>query len=332
MDARRLVAAFDKYRGTASAPDLTTAAATAARDVGWGCDQIPLADGGEGSLDVLGGANRWTVVTGPLGSPVEAGWRLEGRSAFIEMAAASGLGVVGGPEGNDPLTADTTGTGELVAAALDAGARRIVVLLGGSATTDGGLGAVRALPHRSRLRSVELQVACDVDTVFLDAAVVFGPQKGATPAQVKLLSGRLERVAQLYEEELGVDVRPMVGAGAAGGLAGGLAALGGSIVSGYELLSEHAGLPAALAGADLVVTGEGRLDAGSFEGKVVGGVIEEAADAGVPALVVVGDCDDDVVLPDDVELVVLARRFGREASLRDPVPLVERVIAERLRS
>jgi glycerate kinase len=326
----RLVAAFDKFRGTASARRLTAAAAAGAADAGWSCDQVPLADGGEGSLEVLGGANRATVVTGPLGDPVEAGWRLEGRTAFIEMAAASGLALVGGPEGNDPVAADTTGTGELVLAALDAGAHRIVVLLGGSATTDGGLGAVRALPHRSRLRHVELVAACDVRTRFVDAAEVFGPQKGATPAQVRLLRGRLERVAQLYREQFGVDVRHVAGSGAAGGLAGGLVALGASLVSGFELLAEHTGLHRSLAGADLVVTGEGHLDPESFDGKVVGGVLAEAADAAVPALVVVGECHGVEGLPRGAELVVLAERFGPEASLADPCGLVRQVVAHRL--
>lgn len=330
MAAGRVVAAFDKFRGTASAAELTAAVAAAARDQGWDCTEVPLADGGEGSLDVLGGANRRTRVTGPHGDPVEAGWRLAGRTAFIEMAAASGLAVVGGPEGNDPLAADTTGTGELIQAALDAGARRIVVLLGGSATTDGGLGAIRALPHRSRLRSVEIEVACDVRTRFVDAAAVFGPQKGASPAQVRLLAGRLERVAQLYEEQFGVDVRDVPGAGAAGGLAGGLLALGGHLVSGFELLAEEADLAAALAGAALVVTGEGHLDEGSFDGKVVGGVLAEASDAEVPALVVVGERDDGVGLPAGAEVVALAERFGLEAALSDPVRLVQQVVSEAL--
>jgi glycerate 2-kinase len=328
VSAPRLVAAFDKFRGSATAVELSSAAVAAATEAGWTGDAVPLADGGEGSLDVLGGANRSTVVTGPLGDPVTAGWRLDGRTAFIEMAAASGLAVAGGAEGNDPLAADTTGTGELILAALEAGARRIVVLLGGSATTDGGMGAIRALPHRSRLRSVELLIGCDVRTPFLEAATVFGPQKGASPAQVRLLQGRLERMAQLYEEQYGVDLRDLPGAGAAGGLAGGLVALGGRLVSGFELLAEQAGLHETLAGAELVVTGEGCLDAESFHGKVVGGVLAEAADAGVAALVVVGDRHDAVALPSGARLVVLAERFGIDEALADPCGLVRRVVTE----
>ena len=148
-----------------------------------------MSDGGEGLLDVLGGANRTTIVTGPLGRPVEAAWRFEHRTAVIEMARASGLALAGGAEGNDPLAATTAGTGELIARAVEQGARRIIVGLGGSATTDGGLGAVEALPSPARLRTVELEVACDVRTRFVDAAAVFAPQKGAGPAQVDLLTG-----------------------------------------------------------------------------------------------------------------------------------------------
>ena len=129
-----------------------------------------MADGGEGTLEALGGPNRTTTVTGPLGAPVDAAWRLDGRTAVIEMAAASGLALVGGAEANDPVAASTVGTGELIVAALDVGARRVIVGLGGSATTDGGLGALRALHPLGRLKGIELVVACDSRVPFLDAA------------------------------------------------------------------------------------------------------------------------------------------------------------------
>src|SRR5690606_17500378 len=148
----------------------------------------------------------------------------------IEMAEASGLLLAGGRDGNDAVAASTAGTGELIVAALDAGARRIVVGVGGSATTDGGLAALRALHPLGRLKGVELLVACDVRTTFVDAAEVFAPQKGASPAQVALLRRRLERLAQVYLDEHGVDVTELAGAGAAGGLAGGLAAAGARLV------------------------------------------------------------------------------------------------------
>ena len=273
----RVLAALDKFRGTATAAEASAAVGHACWELGHDVDESPLSDGGEGLLDVLGGANRSAIVTGPLGRPVEAAWRIERRTAVIEMARASGLALAGGADGNDPLGATTAGTGELIARAVDQGARRIIVGLGGSATTDGGLGAVEALPSPARLRTVELEVACDVRTRFVDAAVVFAPQKGASPAQVELLRARLEQLVVRYRDEFGVDVSELDGAGAAGGLAGGLAALGGRLVSGFELVAEHVDLEERACTADVVVTGEGHLDAQSLDGKVVGGVCRLAA-------------------------------------------------------
>jgi glycerate kinase len=246
------------------------------------------------------------------------------------MALASGLALVGGPEGNDPVAASTTGTGELVAAAVDAGCRRIVVGMGGSATTDGGLGALRALEPLTRLRGIELLVACDVRTPFLDAARVFAPQKGAGPAQVELLGRRLERLAQVYAESYGVDVTSLPGAGAAGGLAGGLACAGGRLVEGFDLVADELDLAARIEGADLVVTAEGFLDEQSFQGKVVGGVVELAAEAGVPALVVVGQVLPGVAVPGSVEVVSLVERFGEERATGDTAACIEAVVADRL--
>ncbi len=325
----RLVAVFDKFRGTAAAQELAAIAINEATALGWDATGVPLADGGEGSLDVLGGANKKTVVTGPDGDPVEAEWRLEGQTAFIEMAAASGLLLAGGAEENDPLSADTLGTGELIATAVELGARTVYVFLGGSATTDGGFGAIRGMPPRARMKGIELIVACDVKTRFADAATVFGPQKGATPAQVKLLTRRLERLQQIYHEEYGVDVTELPGAGAAGGLAGGLVAMGGSIESGFDVLAERMGLDELLQDADLVVTGEGKLDATSFQGKLVGGVSSWAAGESVPVLAVVG-VDDRAEPPDHVEVISLTERFGHDAAMSSPVPLVGEVLRERL--
>jgi glycerate kinase len=244
------------------------------------------------------------------------------------MARASGLSVVGGPEGNDPIAASTWGTGELIAAAIDAGAHRVVVGVGGSATTDGGLGAVRALePHR-RLRGVELVVACDVSTLFVDAAEVFGPQKGATPAQVALLRRRLERLAEVYLEDHGVDVRDLPGSGAAGGLAGGLAALGARLVPGFDVVADTVDLPERVGAADLVVTGEGFLDEQSFRGKAVGGVVGLAAEAGVPVVVVAGEVLDRVELPPGVEVVSLVARAGRDRALAETLACVEEAVGE----
>jgi glycerate 2-kinase len=324
----RVVAAPDKFRGTASAADVARAISTAATTCGWKCDEVPLADGGEGMLDVLGGGNRTTLVSGPLGDPVEASWQLNGRRAVIEMALASGLELVGGPQGNDPVAASTYGTGELIATALDAGARRIIVGVGGSATTDGGLGALRAIYPLQRLRGIELQVACDVRTKFVEAADLFAEQKGASSAQISLLRRRLERLAQVYLDEHGVDVRGLERAGAAGGLAGGLAAVGGSLVDGFDLVADEVGLDDALEGADLVVTGEGFVDAQSFEGKVVGGVAERAAAAHVPLLVVAGEVYDDAGTR--VDAVSLVERFGEDRARSEPTACIEEVVKERL--
>lgn len=330
----KVVAAVDKFRGSATAAEVAAAIGHACWEADVECTEAPLADGGEGLLDVLGGANRTSRVTGPLGDPVEAAWRIQRGRAVIEMARAAGLALIGGPEHNDPVAASTTGVGELIDQALSAGATRIVVGLGGSATTDGGFGAVRALVAPARLRGIELIAACDVDTRFTDAARVFGPQKGATPTQITLLTRRLERLAQLYLEEYGVDVRDLPGAGAAGGLAGGLAALGATLVSGFELVADEIDLFDRIAEADLVVTGEGYLDEQSFAGKVVGGVLQTAADHDVPVLVVAGEAEpgigDQPLLQGRVEVATLVERFGLERSMREPKACIEAIVADAL--
>lgn len=325
----RVVAAADKFRGSASATEVVHAVRDGLAPLGIEVDTCPLADGGEGTLEALGGANRVTTVSDPLGEPVEAAWRLAGREAVIEMARASGLDLVGGPEHNDAVAASTYGTGELVAAAVDDGARRVIVGVGGSATTDGGLGALRAMSPLARYRGVEIVVACDVRTAFLDAATVFAPQKGASPAQVELLRRRLERLADVYEGDYGRDVRSLARSGAAGGLAGGLAAIGAHLVDGFELVADEVGFGDRLETADLVVTGEGALDAQSFEGKVVGGVVEWARSAGLPVLVVVGQVAADLehpLLDDAVTVVSLSAAVGAERAWHDTTAAIAEVV------
>lgn len=317
----RVVAAVDKFRGTATAAEVAAAIGHACWELGHDCVEVPVADGGEGTLEALGGANRTSTVTGPLGDPVEAGWRFHRGTAIIEMARASGLQLAGGRERNDALAASTVGTGELIDQALDLGAKKIIVCLGGSATTDGGLGAVRAIHAPARLRGVQLLVACDVTTAFVDAAPVFGPQKGATPSMVKLLVGRLERTAQIYRDEFGVDVSTIEGAGAAGGLAGGLAALGGKLVPGFDLVADELDLHDTVAAADVVVTGEGFLDAQSFAGKVVGRVQAMADELGKPVGAVVGDAEPAVL--DRIPHAVLAQLFGLDRALAEPLWCIE---------
>jgi glycerate kinase len=325
----RVLAAVDKFRGTATAAEVARAIGHAAWQLGHDCVELPVADGGEGTLDALGGANRTTRVTGPLGEPVEAAWRLHRGVAVIEMANASGLLLAGGPEHNDALAASTAGTGELIDHALDGGAKRIIVCLGGSATTDGGLGALRAIHAPQRLRGVELLVACDVSTTFVDAAPVFGPQKGATPAQVGMLVGRLERLAQMYLQDYGVDVRDIPGSGAAGGLAGALVALGGTLLPGFDLVADELDLHDKVDEADLIITGEGHLDEQSFRGKVVGGMQSLAKRAGKPIAAIVGVADDDVA--ERIEHVSLSVAFGGKAATTETKTCIEQAALMLLR-
>jgi glycerate kinase len=316
------LAAPDKFRGTLTAREAAAAIASGATHAGWSCTELPLADGGEGTLDALGGGNRRTLVSGPLGEPVEAEWRLEQGLAVIEAAQVCGLSLAGGPERNDPLRATSRGVGELVAAAVAAGAERIVVGVGGTASTDGGLGAVEVLLPLRPL-TARLEIACDVEARFTDAAEVFAPQKGATSDDVRVLRERLDELAVRYREELDTDVLPLTAAGAAGGLAGGLAALGARLVPGFDLVARRLDLDRRLAEADLVVTGEGLLDATSATGKVVGGVLERAGQAGIEALVVAGD----IAAGSPVEAVSLVDRCGRERALTEPAACLAEVVA-----
>jgi glycerate kinase len=246
------------------------------------------------------------------------------------------------PHGDDPVRASTTGVGQLLLAARDGGARRIVIGCGGSATTDGGRGAFEAVGSPDVLRGVDLVVASDVTTLFIDAAAVFGPQKGASPAQVEALTERLKNLAARYNRETGVDVTTVPGAGAAGGLAGGLLALGARIEPGFDIVASIVHLAARLQSADLIVTGEGHLDPPSFEGKVPGGVLDLArartrtltgpAGHPLPVLCIAGGADRALLQspPADMEIVSLTRRFGRERARGQTTALIHQVTAEAL--
>ena len=312
----RVLAAVDKFRGTASAHQVAKAIADACWTTGHDCTELPLADGGEGTLEALGGANQLLRVEGPLGTPVDAPWRFHRGTAIIEMALASGLQLVGGAERNDAIAASTIGTGQLIDAALNLGAERIIVCLGGSATTDGGLGAVSAISTPARLKRVEFLVACDVDTMFLDAATVFAPQKGATPAQVKFLANRLAATAERYQQRFGVDVTRVPGSGAAGGLAGGLHALGATLVPGFDVVADEVGLYDAVSECDVIITGEGRLDSTSFDGKVVGGVAALAYKHGKSVAAICGDVAPEakaLALKNHLDAMSLRDLFGDDA-------------------
>ena len=314
----RVVLAPDKFRGTAEAGTVAVAMSEAASRLGWQVTALPMSDGGEGFLDATVARCPVlvsTTVTGPDGRPVDAEWRYGDGIAAVESARASGLALAGGAEGNDPMAATSRGTGELlVVAARQVGPGGTVeVGLGGSASTDGGLGALRAVEEAGGLVGISLLVACDVDVTFVDAARRFAPQKGATPNQVIELRDRLVRVADEYRESYGIDVSTRFGSGAAGGLGGGLVVLGGRLLSGYRLVADQVGLTGALASADRVVTGEGALDASSFLGKVVGGIVADSRGRGLPTLVVAGRCTPDGearTRAAGCDVVSLTERFG----------------------
>lgn len=335
--APHLLAVPDKLKGTASAADVAGAIAAGAAASCWTATRLPMSDGGEGLLEVLGGSNREAVVTGPLGEPVTASWRLDvepadlshAPTAFIEMSQAAGLVLAGGPEHNDALSATTEGVGELISLAVHKGATRIVIGCGGSATTDGGAGALAALGDPIALRGVELLVACDVRVGFVEAASRFAPQKGASPKQVRILERRLAELADRYLVELGTDVALLQGAGAAGGLAGGLAAVGGKLVSGFELVARLVDLDEHLRAADAVVTAEGSLDDQSFLGKVVGEVTARSGER--PTLCVAGRVSPagaSAAGELGLHVASLSERFGEESAMSRPLELVAEVVEQ----
>jgi glycerate kinase len=238
------------------------------------------------------------------------------------MARASGLSLVGGAKKNDVIAASTIGTGQLIDTALNDGAKRIIVCVGGSATVDGGLGAIRAIGTPSRLRGTEFIVACDVRALFADAARLFGAQKGATPVQIEFLSNRLEQLQQSYLHDYGIDVSLLIGGGAAGGLAGGLSALGASLVPGFDVVADEVGLHEQIAQCDLIITGEGYLDNESFDGKVVGGVQQLAQQFNKPVVVICGGADVDA--QQRIESFSLIENFGESESFSQPLMCVEK--------
>jgi len=323
----KIVIAPDSFKESLSAAEVAAAIAAGLGEVWPQAELIcrPMADGGEGTVAALvaatGGEYRETLVRGPLGEPVAAhwGWIEQSRSAVIEMAAASGLHLVP-PGRRDVLRACTYGTGELILAALEAGAERIVLGFGGSATNDAGSGMLRALGARfedaegrplqpggaalaqlaridlsdldPRLAQVDFEVACDVNNPLCGprgASQVFGPQKGATPEQVRQLDDALGHFADVCAQTLGRDERDLPGCGAAGGI--GFAArtfLAATFRPGIELVAEVSGLEQAVVGADLVITGEGRIDEQTLHGKTPMGVASIAKRHGVPVVALAG--------------------------------------------
>ena len=311
-----VLVAPDKFKGTLAAGEVAAAVARGLRAGGREAVELPLADGGDGTLDALapalGADLRTAEVAGPLGRPVEARFGLAGggRRAIVEMAEASGLRLV--PEdGRDAWAASSRGTGELIAAACAAGAREVVVCAGGSASTDGGAGALEALDDAGV--DPRLVVVCDVQTAWEDAAALYGPQKGASPRTVTRLTRRLEELAERAPH----DPRGQPMTGAAGGLAGGLWAWrGAQLVPGAAYVLDAVGFDVRMRAARFVVTGEGRIDEQTLHGKLLAEVATRCRQAGVACHAVVGrdDLDDFGERVIDLGLVIEA---GDEAALEE---------------
>ncbi|HMJ94322.1 MAG TPA: glycerate kinase, partial [Thermoleophilaceae bacterium] len=282
-----VLVAPDSFKGTFSAPEVAAAIAAGLRLAEREARELPVADGGEGTMDVLvralGGEIRTVTASDPLGRPVEAAFALlPDGSGVVEMARASGLSLVEESE-RDAWAASTRGTGELIAAAVEAGAEKVIVTVGGSATTDGGAGAIEAL-EEAGVR-VSMDVLCDVRTPFEDAPRVFAPQKGADAAMVQ----RLERRQAELAERLPRDPRGEPMTGAAGGLSGGLwAAYGARLLPGAPYVLDAIGFDALMRGSAFVVTGEGGLDDQTLQGKIVGEVATRCRQAGITCHAIVG--------------------------------------------
>lgn len=328
----KIIIAPDSYKESLSAMDVAIAIENGFKQVLPNAEyvKLPMADGGEGTVQSLVDATNGTIikhaVTGPLGQSVEGFWGLlgEGDTAVIEMAAASGIHLVA-PEQRNPLITTTYGTGELIKAALDQGVKHIIVGIGGSATNDGGIGMAQALGIRlldnqgqelgygggelarlatidtskldPRLAQVRLEVACDVDNPLCGekgASAVFGPQKGATPDMVTELDNNLAHYAAIIKQQLGVDVRDMAGAGAAGGMGAALLGLfDAELRPGIEIVMDAVNLDDIVADADLVITGEGRIDSQTIHGKTPIGVARTAKKHGLPVIGIAGCLSSD---------------------------------------
>lgn len=354
----KILVAPDKFKGSLSAAQAGAAMRTGLLRVWPGAviDVVPVADGGDGTaqslVDALGG--RWIErsVRGPDGQPVVAAFGLlgDGSSAVVELARASGLALVASGS-NDPRTASTYGTGELILAAAESGAKRVLLAIGGSATNDGGAGALDALGVKLlaadgsrlppggaaldalatidastldvRMRGVSIEIACDVDNPLLGprgASAVYGPQKGATPDVVRELDRALARYADVLATATGADVRDLPGAGAAGGIgAGFVAVLGARLVPGALLVLDAIGIEGRFDGVSLVVTGEGRLDRQTLSGKAPFAVAQAARRHGIPCVAVAGSVD---LRGDDYENMGLAAAMP---IVSGPMPLEEAV-------
>ncbi|MDI3360117.1 glycerate kinase [Lelliottia sp. V89_10] len=329
----KIVIAPDSYKESLSALEVATAIEQGFREIFPDADyvKLPVADGGEGTVEAMVAATQGGIikvrVTGPLGENAEGFYGLSGdeQSAFIEMAAASGLEMVA-PSSRNPLKTTSWGTGELIRHALDAGVKHIIIGIGGSATNDGGAGMVQALGAKlldgddnpiglgggeleklaridiseldSRLADCRIEVACDVTNPLTGeegASAVFGPQKGATPEMIDRLDDALTHYAKIIARDLDIDVLNLEGGGAAGGMGAGLYAFcGAELRQGIEIVTDALHLDKQVADADLVITGEGRIDSQTIHGKVPVGVAKVAKRYNKPVIGIAGSLTADV--------------------------------------
>jgi len=354
----KIVIAPDSYKESLSALEVATQIELGFQEIFPDAQyiKVPMADGGEGTVQAMAEATNGriveTAVTGPLGQPVQGFYALtgDGRMAMIEMAAASGLALV--PcELRNPEVTTSYGTGELIKAALDAGARHLILGIGGSATNDGGAGMLQALGVKlldaagqdigpggaplaklaridasgidARLAECTIEVACDVDNPLTGprgASAIFGPQKGATPEMVQQLDANLQHFARLIQRDLGVDVDQVAGAGAAGGMgAAMLAFFKVQLRPGCEIIAKAVGLDKAVQGANLVITGEGRIDQQTIFGKTPFGVATVAKVHGVPVIGIAGSLGQNAHVVHDHGIDAIASVLSRPCTIQEAV-------------
>lgn len=324
---KRIVIASDSFKGSLTSVEVAQSATKGILEVYPDCEvtQVNVADGGEGTVDAvvdtLQGEKITISVSNPIGKPVDATYGIAGDTAIIEMAAASGLPLLAAEERN-PWVTSTYGTGEMILDAIARGCSKFLVGIGGSATNDAGTGMLQALGFRffdnngilienccggilgeiasiddtqvpEAIKNAQFTVACDVDTPFcgpIGAAYVFAPQKGASPEMVQQLDEGMASFAKVIEAKYGIDIVPMAGAGAAGGMGGGFRAfLNATLKKGIDMVLDAIGFDSIISGADLVVTGEGKVDFQTAKGKTAAGVLARAKAQGIP-VVAIGGC------------------------------------------
>jgi glycerate 2-kinase len=358
----KIVIAPDSYKESLSALEVATQIELGFKEVFPDAQylKVPMADGGEGTVQAMAEATNGRIVdaevTGPLGKPVQAFYALtgDGRMAMIEMAAASGLALVPREQRNPEVTT-SYGTGELIAAALDAGARHLILGIGGSATNDGGAGMLQALGVKlmdangqdiapggaplaqlaridtsgidARLADCTIEVACDVDNPLTGprgASAIFGPQKGATPDMVEQLDANLKHFAHIIQRDLGVDVDQVAGAGAAGGMGAAMMAFfNGQLRPGCEIIAKAVGLDTAVQGASLVITGEGRIDQQTIFGKTPFGVATVARQHGVPVIGIAGSLGANAHVVHDHGIDAIASVLSRPCTIQEAMTEAE---------